>query len=389
MGPFNWIDGVALLLVIAAAYIGKHLGLTKQLFVTAGFFGGLFLAGWLFPHLLPIHDRTILTLVNGNLVLLFALYAAVRSFDLSRRFHLSLKNSRLAWVESALGIGVGIVGMLLTVWLLAATIGRLPFAGFSNSADDAYIVQTLDHHLPAVPAVLAEFNRLVDANTSPQIFVQTGSPAGTALPSLQPLQAAINRATLSTVRITSFGCGGIVSGSGFVVGPDLVATNAHVIAGVHRPIIKAAGRSLAGTPVLFDTRLDFALLHVPGLGLRPLPLAIRDVAVGTPVAVLGFPDGNFAVASGVIRNNFTVFGRNIYDEGVVGRDTYEVQTAVDYGSSGGPMIVRSGEVAGVMFAKSNDVSGYGYAFSTVSLSVAIQRTEQSSRSVSTGTCLAQ
>jgi hypothetical protein len=237
-----------------------RIGLFRQLLVVVGFFGGLFFGGWLFPHLLPIHDRTILTVVNGNLVLLLAAYAAVRGLDLGRRFHFSLGKRWAYWGESVLGILLSMAAVLAAAWLLGATIGRLPFAGFSNSANDAYIVQALDHRLPPVPAVLAEFNRLVDANTSPQLFVQPASTAAdSVLPPLQALQPAIAKVSAATVRVTSFGCGGIVSGSGFVVAPGLVATDAHVIAGVHRPIIKALGRSYVGVPVLFDANLDFAV----------------------------------------------------------------------------------------------------------------------------------
>lgn len=392
MGPFNWVDAIIILLVIGSAFIGRRLGLLRQLFVTVGFFSGLFFSGWLFPHILPIHDRTVLTVVNGNLVLLSALYAAIRGFDLGRRFHFSLARSKahLGYLtESGLGVMLSTAGVLVAVWLLAATVGRLPFEGFSNSADDAYIVQLLDRHLPPVPAVLAEFNRLVDANTSPQIFVQPVTRAEAAgLPSPQSLQAAITEAGAATVRITSFGCGGIVSGSGFVVGPGLVATNAHVIAGVQRPIIKAGGRSYAGVPVLFDSNLDFAVLRVAGLKLKPLPLAPEDVAVKTAVAVLGYPNGNYVVSTGVIRNNFVVFGTNIYDEGVVGRDTYEVQTLVDPGSSGGPIVLANGKVAGIIFAKSDSVNDDGYAISSASLTGKVHQVLNSTRRVSTGVCLA-
>jgi len=280
------------------------------------------------------------------------------------------------------------VAVLAVVWLLAATIGRLPFEGFSNSADDAFVVQFLDHHLPPVPAVLAEFNREVDANSSPQIFVQPDSRAVSAALLSPTFQSAIARAAAATVRITSFGCGGIVSGSGFAVGPGLVATNAHVIAGVHRPIIKADNHSYVGVPVVFNPNLDFAVLRVKDLNIPSLKLTNKAVNVGTTLAVAGYPDGNYAVVSGVVRINFVVYGRNIYDEGVVGRNIYELQTQIDTGSSGGPIVLSDGDAAGIVFAKSDATPGYGYAITSPSLLSEINQAKHNQQRVSTGVCLA-
>lgn len=389
---FNWIDLIILLSLVGAAWLGWRNGFITQLLVIGAFFSTLFLTGWLFPRLLPIHDRTLQTLIVGNLVLLTAVYAAVRGYDLGRHVNHSLKTrTRLYSLERhSFGPLLSMTALLIIIWLFAAGIGRLPFAGLSNSANDAWIVQQLDTHLPPIPAVFARFDGTVDPNSPPRIFEKINSQVNlVSTPALTgQLQAVASQADASTVRVTSFGCGGLVSGSGFVAAPDLVMTNAHVVAGVRKPVIKTTTGSFRAVPVVFDPNLDLAVLRVPGLNLRPLQLASSDVSDGTQLAVLGYPKGNYAAVPGVVRNDMAIFDRNIYDVGVFGRQVYEVQTRVDDGSSGSPLILANGQVAGVIFAKSNTLDDYAYALTSSRLMGRLHQAEASSQRVSTGVCLA-
>jgi S1-C subfamily serine protease len=60
--------------------------------------------------------------------------------------------------------------------------------------------------------------------------------------------------------------GGVSSGTGFVVAPDRVLTNQHVVDGCDRIIARTPdGRWLAAVPpAQVDARLDLALLSIPG-----------------------------------------------------------------------------------------------------------------------------
>jgi S1-C subfamily serine protease len=384
MPNLNWVDLVIAALLIAAAIQGIRAGLI-EIFVIGGFFSGLFLGGWLFPHLLPIHDRTLLTLVNGNLVLLLAVFAAVKGYDLGHKL-ISNGKGKVRLAESVFGSLLGVAAMLAIVGLLGITIGRLPFEGFSNSANDSYTVKSLSLYLPPVPAVFAEFNRLVDPNSPPQLFTKPVSSSY-----LSPTQAEFERAAAqaatATVRITSFGCGGVASGSGFVVGSNLVATNAHVIAGVKRPIVKYGNNSYEGVPVFFDPNLDFAILRTRNLNVSPLTLATENVSLNTTVAVAGYPGGNYSVSPGVVTDDSNIFGRNIYDLGVIGRNIYEVQTHIAEGSSGGPVVTSDGRVVGVIFAKYDLSDNYGYALTSPHLLGAVRSAQHATNRVNTGACL--
>jgi S1-C subfamily serine protease len=298
-----------------------------------------------------------------------------------------LKNDRkLKTIETVLGSLPGVVAGLALVWLLGVAIGRLPFEGFSNSVSDSRIVQQLTRTLPPVPAVFAMFDRQVDPNSQPYVFVQPKPQAGFDY-SATDVQTAESKAATSLVRITGFGCGGIISASGFVVDSGLVATNAHVIAGVERPIIKYKGDSYEGVPVYFDAALDLAILRVQKLNAPSLTLAREDAAINTTVAVLGYPGGDYRVVPGIVRDTLAVSARSIYDQGASGRGIYEVQTHVNYGNSGGPIVLGNGQVAGILFSRSISFPGYAYALTSSHIATALHQAKSSHQRVSTGACM--
>ena len=376
MFGLNWVDAIVTVLLILAVIEGVRIGLLTQLFVVTGFFSTLFIAGWLFPHLLPLRNGVIRTTINATCVLLSAIYAALRSFDFAQNIHWSLRldkrfsKRKLKTIEAALGSVTGAAAGLALVWLLGVAIGRMPFAGLSNSVSDARIVQELTRTLPPVPAVFAQFDRHIDPNAQPYVFVQ-----------------AETRAAKSIVRITGFGCGGIVSGTGFSADSHLIVTNAHVIAGIKRNIIKYNGSSYEAAPVYFDPTLDLAILYVPKLNIPPLALARTLNPLNSTVAVLGFPGGNYRATPGILRDTLAVSAKDIYDQGTSGRGIYVVQTYVNYGSSGSPVVTAHGQVVGIVFSKPTAFPNYAYALTSPHIVMALSKIKAPGQSVGTGACM--
>src|SRR5207245_816841 len=93
------------------------------------------------------------------------------------------------------------------------------------------------------------------------------------LPGLGVLDGLLG-AVLGGVRGLGTACGRAIEGSGWVAGPDLVVTNAHVIAGEQDTTVEVGGRApgLAAQPVAFDPTNDVAVLRASGLGLPALSL---------------------------------------------------------------------------------------------------------------------
>ncbi len=387
MFGFNWIDLIIFLILVNAVYNGIRIGFITLLLCFSGFFIGLIIAGWLFPHLLPIPDKTMLALVNGNLVLASAAIVAIAGFEFGERLHLSISSGKLHVVESTAGLLLSISSTLIIIWLLAAGIGSLPFAGFSNSANGSFVVQKLNRTLPPVPTVLQEFAPLINPNTNVAVYTKLSSNSSVTV---APVPASIPNQIIkngdSVVRITGFGCGGIVDGSGFAVAKNLIATNAHVIAGVKRPIIKFNNSSYSAVPVLFDPNQDIALLKVTGLTLRPLTISSIPQTNNSIVYSEGFPQSIYTITPGIILSTTPTIGTNIYGLGSITRDTYVIKIRLNIGSSGGPIITTDGSVTGIIFAKDIEDPNIAYGLTPQILLKDISKVSQSTRRVGTGAC---
>ncbi len=390
----NLVDVIIVVFLISSMVRGADIGSIRQICSAVGFFGGLFLGAWIEPKVVHFAhtaaSRSWLTLII-TLGLALALLAAGEYLGIILKAKLQYRHHRVDVADRVLGLLVGAGTLLVTVWLTAGILVNLPFPSVQNNLRGSAIVNLLNQSLPSGPNVIAELSRVIDPNGFPKVF--TGNePApinpNTPLPALGQLTAAVNEDRSSVVKIEGEGCGGIVEGSGFVVAPDLVATNAHVIAGVKHPyVIDANNTQLSATPIWFDPNLDFAVLQVNNLPFTALSVDSSTVSNGTDAAVLGYPGGgNFNVSPAVILDKFTALGRNIYDQGNTTRDVYEIKATVIPGNSGGPLVTANGSVIGVVFAESTEYNQVGYALTTPQVLTEIHQAEASSQPVSTGAC---
>jgi S1-C subfamily serine protease len=226
--------------------------------------------------------------------------------------------------------------------------------------------------LPAPPPLVPQLERFADVLGFPDVFIgipSSGEPA--ELPSSATVRAAAAAASRSTVQVFGEGCteGYLNEGSGFVAAPEIVITNAHVIAGTTDVSVQPSeARSFDGTVVAFDPDLDLAVIRVPELTAAPLPLETAPQPRGTGGAVLGYPGADpLTVVPAAVRRLFEPVGRDIYGRGEVERRLYELDAAVRGGNSGGPFVLPNGSVAGVVFANSvlDDEVGYAIAASEV------------------------
>ena len=173
-----------------------------------------------------------------------------------------------------------------------------------------------------------------------------------------------------------------------MVAPHYVVTNAHVVAGVRRPHVQMQnGGSQLGRPVLFDPRVDIAVLEVNRSPGPVLPLSRREVGRGAVGAVVGYPGGgSLTGVAAANRRLLHAVGRDIYGKGNVERDIYELQAQVRPGNSGGPFLLATGKVAGIVFAASTTDSGIGYAITSTEARKDLSRGVGARAAVSTGAC---
>jgi S1-C subfamily serine protease len=165
----------------------------------------------------------------------------------------------------------------------------------------------------------------------------------------------------SVVRVLGTACGLGVEGSGWVAAPDLVVTNAHVVAGESDTTVTTeAGASLEATPVHYDPTNDLAILRIDA-PIPPLELA-SEPRRGTAGAVLGYPEnGPYTATPARLGDTSTVLSEDSYGRGPFQRRIAFLRGSVRSGNSGGPMVDPAGRVLATVFASTTTAPAGGFA----------------------------
>ncbi len=388
----NFVDFVVLAVVVLAAIQGLRLGAIVQVLSFGGFLIGLYLGALL----ASITVRSVHGQSSRSVVALVTLLGVAAMCGTVGRIVGNLASNRIhrgiaGLVDSALGVVVAVAASLLVAWLLANTFVSSSSLRLNASIDQSRIIRSLDSVLPAPPSVFSRVQSFLSAEGFPPVFAQLApdSAGPVALPGSAQLQQAVARDGGSTVMVTGSGCGQVQEGSGFVVAPGIVVTNAHVVAGISHPVVDDRNGSHPTTVLLFDPAYDLAVMRVDGLDERPLQLDPNQVSRGVQAAVLGYPNaGPFdAVPAGVLAE-FEAEGRDIYGQGLTLRNVYEIQAQVRPGNSGGPLVQPDGEVIGVVFSRSTTHNDIGYALTSPDVLSRVLQAESTTRAVGTGPCIA-
>ncbi|MFC3174482.1 S1C family serine protease [Novosphingobium bradum] len=196
--------------------------------------------------------------------------------------------------------------------------------------------------------------------------------------------AAASRSVVRVVLIsrTASGVSLIGHGSGFVVAPDLVVTNAHVVAplaedsNMRAGIVPSQGRSgYFAKVVAFSPRNDLALLRLTEKGaLVPATLFTGAVTDGEDVYAVGYP-GNVDQAQGLNPADLMSPVAPVKTRGAVsaGRTSKGFETIlhtapIGSGNSGGPLLDSCGRVIGAnSFGTTSDTSADSEFYFAISM----------------------
>jgi S1-C subfamily serine protease len=307
--------------------------------------------------------------------------------------------SRVNWrpatmVDSVAGAAVSVLSVLLIAWLIGSAVVNAPFAMVTSQVDRSAVLRTVDGVMPsAARTMFSDFRSLLASGPYVQVFGALG--AEPALTVAAPDPAVLNAAGLvkardSIVKVIGVApsCSRRIEGSGFVISPQHILTNAHVVAGVTQAqmVITRPGRHLAATVVLFDPERDLAVLYVPGLRAAPLSFA-GPQPLGTSAIVAGYPlDENFTVVPARIGDDQLAQAPDIYQSKEVTRQIYSIRADVRAGNSGGPLLNPNGTVDGVVFAAAVGVKDTGYALTAAEVRSDVSRGANARAATSTQAC---
>lgn len=365
----NLLDVILLVLVILFAISGYRQGFLVGVLSFVGFLGGGVVGAKIAkPFTDLIGQERHGALIGILTVVGLAMIGQVAGTALGAGIR-----DRVTWrpgqaVDAAAGAVLSGASVLLVAWLLATAVERSPFHALARSVRDSEVLATVDSGMPQnVYGAFADLRQLVDDNGFPEVFAGIGGERiiSVAPPSPASVQApGVRNAAASIVKIRGVAksCDQRVEGSGFVIAPQRVMTNAHVVAGVRDPVVVLDSGTLPAEVVLFDPNRDIAVLRVPDLQRPPLRFTTTPPAAEGPAVIAGYPqDGPYTTVAARIRNRQTARAANIYSHGTVLRDIYAVRGQVLPGNSGGPLLAEDGSVYGVIFAAATDDNDTGYA----------------------------
>ena len=376
------VDWIAVAVIAVAALIGLRRGLIGGLLGLAGIAVGAYIGAKLAPELLSGSESPYTPLVAlGGAAVLVILFQSIASMAGSAIRTSLFVLPPLRWLDSLGGLVLGAVAGAAIVWVLGAVALHLP--GQRDLREQVQQSRILGEINARVPP-----SRLLDAIERVDPFLAIQGPEADVAPPDPALLAspAVRDARSRVFRITGSACGLGISGSGWAAAPNLVITNAHVVAGMKDPRVdRRDGDYHDADVVAFNVHDDIAVLRVAGLGAVPLETA--SPVEGQSVAILGYPEnGPFTATPGRIGETRVVLAEDAHGRGPVNRKITTLRGRVRHGNSGGPAVDNRGRVRTTVFAArvGADNQGYGVPTDIVQSTLAEAR---ESASVSTGPCV--
>lgn len=390
----NWVDALVIGLALIAVVAGARQGMVTALASLAGVLIGL-LVGFKVAPILVDQFSSAVTKVAFTLAILVLLVALGETLGVlvGRAIRDRMHIESIRRVDSALGTVVLGLAVLVVAWLVALPLVSAGFPGLSTSIRASSVLGAVNHVMPdsarQIPAELRKQlhtsgfpDVLSPFSTTPLAEVDPPDPALQASPVVQQLRPSVLK-----VRGLAPSCGRALEGTGFVVAPERVMTNAHVVAGTDEVGVEADGVLRGGTVVLYDPDTDVAVIAVPGLQAAPLQFSPADAASTDSAIVLGYPlDGPYQASEARIRDRIELRGPDIYDSRTVQRDVYTVRAQVRSGNSGGPLVDPNGLVLGVVFGAAIDSEDTGFVLTADEVADELASAPGLNDRVGTGSC---
>jgi S1-C subfamily serine protease len=328
------------------------------------------------------------------------------------------KGSHSPYAPLCAALGALLVGALMAVTVESFALGlrekivRRPFLNAADGAGGAALIASVALglawvfgavllHAPSTARLRADIQQSVILRSLNDVLPPSGpllnaldrvDPAPTVLGPAAPVAAPdaqiasdpdVLHAGDSVVRVLSTACGLGIEGSGWAVEPEIVVTNAHVVAGSDDTTVTTQdGVELEAVPVYYEPRQDLALLRV-GAPLPPLPISSQRQE-GEDGAVLGYPEnGPYSLSPARIGETRETISEDSYGNGPVERTIVAMSGVVRSGNSGGPLVDPRGKVVGTVFAATTSGPRGGFAIPAEQVRQALRST---SEGVDTGPC---
>jgi S1-C subfamily serine protease len=392
----NFVDALVIVLLLGAAWSGFRRGFINSTIALIGAIGGAVIGIKVAPLVMShVGDSAAKVAVGIACVILGVGIGEIAGATVGRAL-----SERVTWRPAkAIDHGLGLIGhtlaVLVVTWMIALPLGSVPFPWLASAVRSSTVLGAVDRVMPSgVRDISTRMRQLFDDSGFPAILdpltptpdVQVGVPDSTLATS--PALRAAGKSVLK-IRGVATACSRRIEGSGFVIAPGKLLTNAHVVAGTDDVTVEQGNATLPATVVVYDPDRDLAVLDVPGLTRTPLKFAEVPGKAPDSAAPAGYPlDGPFTITPGRIRSEITLDGPNIYSSKTVSRDVYTLRADVRAGNSGGPLLATDGSVLGVVFGAAIDKPDIGFALTAAEAAPVVAAGLRDDTAVATGACTA-
>ncbi len=388
----NWVDVALLVGLLVVALGGWRAGVITTAASFAGFIGGALFGAWLIPNLLAESSWpafvTAMATIAGMFMLGIVGQAILGVVGRTVRDAVDFKPIRL--LDSASGMVVSILAFLLCSWMVLSVAASGSLGSASDNVRASRTFPLLDQVMAGPGgSLLTDARELLATIDLPSLPFNPATLAPVDDPGDINVSGAAQRtATESVVQVftSSTRCSATSLGSGVVVGPQRVLTNAHVVAGAGRISVRLSGdRGVLGARLVYiDRGTDVAILAVPDLA-APAPRWVTEAPRGTDSAVAGYPGGGgLTVDPARVRGTVLIS----QDTGSGRREVYVFRGTVRPGNSGGALIDLEGNVIGLVFANAQSDDQTGFALTAAEARPAIEAGAGATDEVSSGACQA-
>lgn len=390
----QWLDLAVLAIAFVAAISGWRSGALGSLLSFVGVILGAVAGVLLAPHVVSHFDgpRTKL-FATMFLVLALVVVGEIAGVVLGRAVRGAIRNRAMRTVDSVIGVGLQVIAVLVVAWLLASPLTSSDQPNLAAAVRGSRVLAQVDQVAPPwLKSVPARLSGLLGTSGLPEVLQPFGRTPIVAVEPPDPTLAndpvvGITRPSVVKIRGVAPSCQKVLEGSGFVVAPSRVMSNAHVVAGADSVTVEADGQTYDAFVVSYDPDADISILDVPNLPAPPLAFADGPAQTGTDGVVMGYPGGgDFLATPARVREIIELKGPDIYRTTTVTREVYTIRGTVRQGNSGGPMIDRNGKVLGVVFGAAVDNADTGFVLTADEVARQLARIGNTAR-VPTGACV--
>jgi S1-C subfamily serine protease len=394
MTSSQWLDLAVLAVAFVAAVSGWRSGAVGSLLALIGVVLGLVAGVLLAPH--------VVTYISGPRTQLFAtlflilglvVIGEIAGVVLGRAVRGAIRNVSVRLFDSVIGVGLQLVAVLVAAWLLGSLLTSADQPNLAAAVRGSRVLAQVDEVAPSwLKSVPNRLKALLNTSGLPDVLPQFGR---TPIVNVDVPDAALaadpvvtaTRPSVLKIRGVAPSCQKVLEGSGFVVSPNRVMSNAHVVAGSESVTVEVDGQTYDAGVVSYDPSADISILDVPGLPSPPLQFDMQEAPTGTDALVMGYPGGgDFTATPARIREIIRLNGPDIYHTTTVTREVYTIRGSVRQGNSGGPLIDRNGRVLGVVFGAAVDDADTGFVLTANEVARQMARVGSTQR-VATGACI--